>query len=79
MVAAVMFSRRLSQSSKGLVLLLGLMPFCLLVWDSVTGGLSVNPVEDITHRTRDCELQFIIVALAAVYYTHLKLTTILLV
>ena len=64
MVAAVMFSRRLSQSSKGLVLLLGLMPFCLLVWDSVTGGLSVNPVEDITHRTGDWALRFILVALA---------------
>ena len=59
-----MFSRRLSQSSKGLVLLLGLMPFCLLVWDSVTGGLSVNPVEDITHRTGDWALRFILVALA---------------
>ena len=63
-MAAVMFSRRLSQSSKGLVLLLGLMPFCLLVWDSVTGGLSVNPVEDITHRTGDWALRFILVALA---------------
>ena len=59
-----MFSRRLSQSSKGLVLLLGLMPFCLLVWDSVTGGLSVNPVEDITHRTGDWALRCILVALA---------------
>ena len=59
-----MFSRRLSQSSKGLVLLLGLMPFCFLVWDSVTGGLSVNPVEDITHRTGDWALRFILVALA---------------
>ena len=74
-----MFSRRLSQSSKGLVLLLGLMPFCLLVWDSVTGGLSVNPVEDITHRTGDWALRFILVALAAVSYTHLTLPTILLV
>ena len=58
-----MFSRRLSQSSKWLVLLLGLMPFFSLVWDSVTGGLSVNPVEDITHRTGDWALRFILVAL----------------
>ena len=59
-----MFSRRLSRNFKWLLLLLGLTPFFLLVWDSVTGGLSVNPVEDITHRTGDWALRFVLVALA---------------
>jgi len=59
-----MFSRRLSRNSKWMLLLLGLAPCFLLVWDSVTGGLSVNPVEDITHRTGDWALRFVLAALA---------------
>ena len=39
-------------------------PLVLLVWHGVTGTLSANPNEDITHRTGDWALRFLLVALA---------------
>ena len=39
-------------------------PAILLVWDAFTGGLGVNPIEDITHRTGDWALRFLLVTLA---------------
>ena len=40
------------------------IPLALLVWHGLTGGLSANPIEDITHRTGDWTLRFLLVALA---------------
>ena len=54
------FPRRL----KPVVFLACLGPALLLVWDTFTGGLSVNPIEDITHRTGDWALRFLLVTLA---------------
>ena len=39
-------------------------PLVLLVWHGVTGALSANPIEDITHRTGDWALRFLLIALA---------------
>ena len=50
--------------AKTLVFGLCLAPTLVLIWDSVTGGLSVNPVEDITHRTGDWALRFLLLTLA---------------
>ena len=50
--------------AKTLVFGLCLAPTLVLIWDSVTGGLSVNPVEDITHRTGDWALRFLRLTLA---------------
>ena len=49
---------------KPLVFVACLIPALLLVRDAFTGGLGVNPVEDITHRTGDWALRFLLVTLA---------------
>ncbi len=41
-----------------------LVPLGLLVWAAATGGLTANPIEDITHRTGDWALRFLLLALA---------------
>ena len=41
-----------------------LVPLILLIWRGVSGGLTANPIEDITHRTGDWTLRFLLVALA---------------
>ena len=47
------------------VRLLGcLTPGLLLGWDAFTGGLGVNPIEDVTHRTGDWALRLLLVTLA---------------
>jgi sulfoxide reductase heme-binding subunit YedZ len=40
-----------------------LVPLGLIVWDGMTGGLSANPVEDITHRTGTTALVLLLVTL----------------
>ena len=50
--------------AKTLVFGLCLAPTLVLIWDSVTGGLSVNQVEDITHRTGNWALRFLLLTLA---------------
>lgn len=49
---------------KPFVFLACLTPALLLGWDAFTGGLGVNPIEDITHRTGDWALRFLLVTLA---------------
>ena len=49
---------------KPLVFVACLIPALLLVRDAFTGGLGVNPIEDITHRTGDWALRFLLVTLA---------------
>ncbi len=49
---------------KPFVFLACLIPALLLVRDAFTGGLGVNPIEEITHRTGDWALRFLLVTLA---------------
>lgn len=49
---------------KPLVFFACLIPALLLVRDAFTGGLGVNPIEDITHRTGDWALRLLLVTLA---------------
>ena len=60
------------RSAKTLVVCLCLVPALVLVWDSVTGGLSVNPIEDITHRTGDWALRFLLLTLAVTPFRWLS-------
>lgn len=49
---------------KALVFILCLLPFVLLVFDIVSDRLSANPVEDITHRSGEWALNFLIITLS---------------
>jgi len=60
------------RSTKLLVFTLCLAPTLVLIWDSVTGGLSVNPIEDITHRTGDWALRFVLLTLAVTPFRWLS-------
>ena len=60
------------RSAKTLVFCLCLVPALVLVWDSVTGGLSVNPIEDITHRTGDWSLRLLLLTLAVTPFRWLS-------
>ncbi len=45
--------------------LAALLPLALLVWDTVQGNLSVNPIQDITFRTGKAALVLLVLTLAA--------------
>lgn len=45
------------------VWLLGMIPMALLVWDTVTGGLGIDPVRDIEHRLGRTALYFLLATL----------------
>ena len=49
---------------KPLAFLAGLAPFVWLVWATLTGNLSVNPLSDITLHTGDWAIRFICITLA---------------
>lgn len=55
---------RLVARFKPAVFALCLLPVALLVLDAFTGGLGVNPIEDVTHRTGDWALRLLLVTLA---------------
>ncbi|CAM3056363.1 sulfoxide reductase heme-binding subunit YedZ [Paracoccus aminovorans] len=42
----------------------GMIPVALLVWDTLTGGLGVDPVRDIEHRLGRTALYFLLATLA---------------
>lgn len=42
----------------------GLIPLGLLVWDTLTGGLGIDPIRDIEHRLGRTALYFLIASLA---------------
>ena len=42
----------------------GMIPLALLVWDTLTGGLGVDPVRDIEHRLGRTALYFLLATLA---------------
>lgn len=50
--------------AKLLVLLNGLAPFVLLLWDSVNRQLGANPLEFVTHTTGTLTLVFLLLTLA---------------
>ncbi|QKT05082.1 sulfoxide reductase heme-binding subunit YedZ [Ectothiorhodospiraceae bacterium 2226] len=50
---------------KPTVFLLCLLPLAWLTLQALTGALSANPIEDITHRTGDWTLRFLLITLAA--------------
>ena len=58
--------------AKVLVFSLCFAPPLVLIWDSLTGGLSVNPIEDITHRTGDWALRFVLLTLAVTPFRWLS-------
>ena len=58
--------------AKILVFGLCLVPTLVLIWDSFTGGLSVNPIEDITHRTGNWALRFLLLTLAVTPFRWLS-------
>jgi len=60
------------RSAKVLVFSLCFAPTLVLIWDSLTGGLSVNPIEDITHRTGDWALRFVLLTLAVTPFRWLS-------
>jgi methionine sulfoxide reductase heme-binding subunit len=49
---------------KPLVFLLCLVPMALLIWNAFNGGLSPNPISDITNTTGDWTLRFLMITLA---------------
>ena len=49
---------------KPVVFLLCLLPLALLTWNAFTGGLTANPIEDITHTTGRWTLRFLLITLA---------------
>ena len=56
--------RNLRWGIKPAVFLLCLTPFFWLVGDIIQNQLSANPIEDITHRTGDWALRFLLITLA---------------
>ncbi len=46
------------------VFVAALVPMVLLLWDTLTGNLSANPIEDITHRTGLWGLTLLLATLA---------------
>ena len=55
---------RVPRLLKPAVFVLCLAPLGLMVFDGFTGGLGVNPVETITHRTGDWTLRLLLLTLA---------------
>lgn len=60
--------RRLNDALRRLpvwaVWLAGLVPLALLVWDTLTGGLGIDPIRDIEHRLGRTALYFLVASLA---------------
>jgi len=49
---------------KGALFLLCLLPLFLLTWNAFTGGLTANPIDDITDTTGRWTLRFLLITLA---------------
>lgn len=57
-------SPALLRGVKVLVFVLALSPLAWAVWDTFTGNLGVNPVEDLLHRSGTWGLRFLLLTLA---------------
>ncbi len=53
-----------SRWSKPLLFLLCTIPFCVLVYNGVTGNLTANPIKEITHFTGEWALNFLLITLS---------------
>ena len=53
-----------SRWSKPLLFLLFTTPFCVLVYNGVTGNLTANPIKEITHFTGEWALNFLLITLS---------------
>lgn len=49
---------------KPIVFIACLLPLAWMVWQAFYGGLGANPIEEITHRTGDWTLRFLMITLA---------------
>jgi methionine sulfoxide reductase heme-binding subunit len=49
----------------------GLVPLAILVYRAATGGLTANPIEDVTHRTGFAALTLLMATLAVTPVRHL--------
>jgi sulfoxide reductase heme-binding subunit YedZ len=56
-------SQQIKWIAKPALFLVLLTPFLLLVSDALTGGLSVNPIEDVLHRTGKWGLRILLLTL----------------
>jgi len=56
-------SQQIKWIAKPAVFLVLLTPFLILVSDAVTGGLSVNPIEDVLHRAGKWGLRILLLTL----------------
>ena len=54
-----------------LVWLAGAIPFALLVWDTLTGGLGVEPIREIEHRLGRTALYFLVASIAVTPFLRL--------
>lgn len=61
---AAWLNRWLRRIPVWLIWLLGLIPLALLITDTLTGGLGVEPVRDIEHRLGRTALYFLVASLA---------------
>ena len=59
-----MATNTLTRRLKPIVFVTCLVPAILLVWDTFTGGLGANPIEEVTHTTGDWTLRFLLITLA---------------
>lgn len=57
-------SPRWIRGIKALVFVLALLPFGLALWQAFHGGLGVNPVETLLHRSGGWGLRFLLLSLA---------------
>ncbi len=57
-------NKAINRVAKPAVFLALLTPFLVLVFDSVTGGLSANPIEDVLHRSGLWGLRILLLSLA---------------
>jgi sulfoxide reductase heme-binding subunit YedZ len=60
----VVSERSLRWGIKPAIFLFCLIPLLWLAWDVTQEQLSANPIEDITHRTGDWALRFLLITLA---------------
>ena len=52
------------RTGKSVLFVLCLVPLCWIAWDTFDGNLGANPVEEMTHRTGDWVLRFLLMTLA---------------
>jgi methionine sulfoxide reductase heme-binding subunit len=62
--ALLMNDRHIRWLLKPIVFVAGLLPLALIVWAGLNGNLTADPLREVTHRTGDWTLRFLIIALS---------------